>query len=85
MYFEVLMNVGTVAAAIGTLPNIVAAIKDRNSLRGYNPYGCAILCFAMCCFFTAFGEVQFWPSLISEIPPIIFWGIAAYYSWRAKR
>lgn len=85
MYFELLMNVGTVAAAIGTLPNIWAAIKDRHSLKGYNPYGSAALCFAMFCFLLAFAEAQFWPSFISEIPPIIFWGIATYYSWKSRR
>lgn len=84
-WIAICMNVGTLLAAVGTLPQIVAVRKDRNVLRGYDPRGTIPLTMAMLLFAVGFYKMGLWFSVICEIPPIIYWGLASIYSIKGKR
>lgn len=76
------MMVGTLLAAGATLPQIVAVFKNRDSLRGYNPYAALGLFLAMVCFSVAFYLMGNWFSVLCEVPVAIYWLMASVYSWR---
>lgn len=82
---SVCMNVGTILAAIGTLPQIMAVWKDRSILNGYNPLACFVLCTAMVLFTVAFFSMGYWLSVLAEVPCIIFWGMSSFLSYRRQR
>ncbi len=79
---NILMQLGTLLAAVATLPQIAAVFNNRESLRGYNPAATFGLFLAMMCFMYAFALMGNWFSVICEIPVAAFWLIATYYSWK---
>lgn len=79
---DLLMKIGTLLAAVATLPQIFAVFKNRDSLRGYSPLASLGLCLAMIAFGCAFYLMGNWFSVLCEVPVAIFWGMASYYSWR---
>lgn len=83
-YIDLFMQIGTLLAAIATLPQIIAVLKNRKSLRGYNSLASLALGFAMMCFGIAFYWMNNWFSVMCEIPVATFWFMAAFYSWRNK-
>jgi len=81
---NICMNVGTALAALGTLPSIMAVIKNREVLRGYSPIGCFILFVAMINFAMAFTKMGYWISVLCGVPVAVFWFLAAVYSFKIR-
>ena len=79
-WINIFMQIGTLLAALATLPQIVAVIKNRDQLRGYNPLASFGLFLAMVCFAAAFTLMNNWFSVLCEVPVAIFWLLAAIYS-----
>lgn len=82
--FDVLMNFGTLMAALATLPQIWAVWRNRDALAGYNPLASFALFLAMCSFAAAFAIIELWASVLCEVPVAAFWLMASAYSWRRK-
>jgi len=84
-WINVFMQVGTLLAALATLPQILAVFKNREQLRGYNAPASFGLFLAMICFSVAFALMGNWFSVFCEIPVATFWVLAAFYSWRKRQ
>lgn len=81
-WINIFMQIGTLLAALATLPQILAVFKNREQLRGYNALASFGLFLAMVCFSVAFAIMGNWFSVLCEVPVATFWLLAAYYSWR---
>lgn len=79
------MTLGTILAALATLPQIVAVWRDRSILSGYNHLACATLCIAMISFAIAFTMMEYWVSVLCEIPVATFWGMSSILSYKRSR
>ena len=79
------MQAGTLLATLAILPQMVAVIKNRDCLKGYDPLASFALSFAVILFTCGFIMMENWFSVLCEIPSIIFWFIAGIYSYKNKR
>lgn len=74
------MNIGTGLITISTLPLIYAVWKDRSVLRGYSTLGSLGTLVSIIFFMIAFFKMSLWISVLNEIPVILYWFLAAFYS-----
>lgn len=81
-WINIFMQVGTLLAAIATLPQILAVFKNKEQLRGYNSLASFGLFLAMVCFSVAFAFMNNWFSVLCEVPVATFWLMASVYSWK---
>ena len=81
---DLAMQIGTILAALATLPQIVAVFRNRDSLKGYNPIASFGLFLAMMSFSIAFYWMGNLFSVLCEVPVMFFWLLATFYSWRNK-
>ena len=83
-WINLFMQIGTLLAALATLPQILAVFKNKEQLRGYNAPASFGLFLAMICFSAAFALMDNWFSVLCEVPVAIFWLMASVYSWKYR-
>ena len=81
---DFLMNLGTWAIVIASLPGMYSAIKNRNTLSGYSMPQALLMQGASVAFFFAFNLMDNTISMIAQIPPFLFWSIIMIILYRNK-
>ncbi len=69
---------------VGTIFLIGRVVKNRNSLKDFNPYGSLINFIGMVVNSIALISLSFYVTVIISIPTMLFWLIAAVYSFWSK-
>jgi len=82
---DFLMSIGTLLSLISTFPQFRAVLENRDNLKGYSPFGAALLALAMTSFGTAFVIMGNWFSFLCNVPIAVFWGTTAFYSYKSRK
>ena len=82
---DLLMNIGTIAIVVATLPGIRAAYKNRDSLKGYSVYQAMLMIIAASSFLIAFWLMGNMVSMLAQLPPLAFWSYVASRVMISKR
>jgi len=81
---DTLMNIGSWLIAVASVPNILKAIKYKDSLQAYSLSGAVLYAVACSSFFFAFVLMNNPISTIGQLPPLLFWFIVVIYKVRKK-
>lgn len=80
MNYEVLLAVGNILFLLASIPNILAAIKSRNSLKGFSFYGSILTFLGMNSVMFFYYVVNTPINMLLALPTYTFWGIVTWYN-----
>jgi uncharacterized protein with PQ loop repeat len=81
---SLLLDVGNVMFFAGGLPQLITTIKNKDNLKGISPIG--FLMYSIGCMFFLLMSIvnQAWMATIFNIFNVPYFGIVAYWSWKAN-
>ena len=84
MDIELLFNLANFCYLIGTLLLIRRVIKNRNTLKDFDPNGSAANLIGMVINAFALAGLGMFTTIIISLPTMVFWAIVAIYSFKNK-
>lgn len=75
-----LFILGNALLLIASFPLISTVWKNKNILKDYNPAGSILTLAALMVFWMAYALMYNWMSILINIPTVILWGLASWYS-----
>lgn len=80
----ILLDVGNVMFFAGGLPQLITTIRNKDNLQGISPVG--FLMYSIGCLFFMVVCIlnQAWMATIFNIFNVPYFGIVAYWSWKAN-
>lgn len=82
MIAEYFMNFGTLLLVIAAIPNIPSIWRNRHDLKGYSLSGAIIMFTGLSGICVAFFMIKMWFSMLTQILPIVMWGMVVLFKWR---
>lgn len=77
---DILFTIANGFFFVGTLPMIVAAVKNRNALKGFSWFGAYLTFVGMLSMILAMFILQQYISVVLQLPVISYWAIVSIYS-----
>lgn len=77
---DILFAIGNGLFLIASYPMIKAALKNKNSLKGFSFIGGLLTFLGMLTMITAFIYLQSYISVVLAIPTLLYWAIVAWYN-----
>ena len=84
MDIELLFNLANFCYLIGTLLLIRRVVKNRNTLKDFDPYGSSTNFIGMMINAFALAGLGMYTTIIISFPTMAFWAIAAIYSFKNR-
>lgn len=84
MNIELLFNLANLCYLTGTLLLVRRVIKNRNALKDFDPYGSTINFIGMTINCFALAGLGMFITIIISLPTVVFWAIAAIYSFKNR-
>lgn len=81
---ELFFNLANLCYLTGTLLLIRRVIKNRNSLKDFDPYGSTTNFIGMTVNCIALAMLGMYTTIIISSPTMAFWAIAAIYSFKNR-
>lgn len=82
---NVLFGLANLFYLVGTIFLIRRVIKNRNALNDFDFYGSVINVIGMLITAYAFTKIGSYFAIIISVPTILFWVMAAVYSFKNRR
>ena len=84
MNIELLFNLANLCYLTGTLLLIRRVIKNRNTLKDFDPYGSMTNFIGLAIIAVALAGLGMYVTVIISSPTMAFWAIVAIYSFKNK-
>ena len=84
MNIELLFNLANLCYLTGTLLLIRRVIKNRNTLKDFDPYGSMTNFIGLAINAVALAGLGMYVTVIISSPTMAFWAIVAIYSFKNK-
>ena len=84
MGIEILFNLANLCYLIGTLLLIRRVIKNRNTLKDFDPYGSSTNFIGMAINAFALAGLGMYTTIIISLPTMVFWAMVALYSFKNR-
>lgn len=81
---ELFFNLANFCYLIGTILLIRRVIKNRNALKDFDSYGSVINFIGMTINGIALAGLGMYTTIIISMPTMVFWAIAAIYSFKNR-
>jgi hypothetical protein len=81
---ELFFNLANICYLIGTILLIRRVIKNRNALKDFDSYGSILNFIGMTINCIALAGLGMYVTIIISSPTMIFWAIAAIYSFKSR-
>ena len=85
MNTELLFSLANLFYLVGTILLARKVIKNRDALKDFDFYGSSINSAGMVVMAFALIELNSYVALIISLPTMLFWAIAAIYSFKSRR
>lgn len=85
MNTNILFSLANLFYLVGTIFLIRRVIKNRNALNDFDFYGSIINVIGMLITAYAFTKIESYFAIIISVPTILFWVMAAVYSFKNRR
>ena len=85
MNIELLFNIANISYLVGTLLLIRRVIKNRNTIKDFDPYGSLINFVGMLINAFALIGLGYYVTTIISVPTMLFWAMASIYSFKNRR
>jgi len=77
-----LFTIGNILLLFASFPLLYTVWHNRETLKGFNPYGTTLTFVALLVFNWAYFVMDNWWSIAVSATTVAFWGLATVYSWR---
>lgn len=84
MDVSILSNIATLSLFVGTLPSIVAIIKNRKCIDSFSAFGAIGILAGQLLFVTYFATIGDWITVLLMTPVTAFWTLVLFFKATVK-
>lgn len=77
---DILFGISNGLFLIAAYPMIVAALKNKNSLKGFSLFGAFFTVLGMLVTIITFAYLKTYTSILLALPTLLYWSIVMYYN-----